>query len=392
MFMIQSPLHSLHKMKNLAYLLIFGLIAFPSCSSKVETSETITPADPSLTEVVELTPDQVKSLSVVTNPLESRALSRGVQANGMLDVPPQNLVTISAPMGGFVKQTELLQGMKVNKGQVVAIMEHPDYIQLQQDYLDGKSQLEFLELEYKRQEELAKENVNAAKALQQARSNYLSMKAKVEGWHARLELINVNAEAVEKNGIQSAIKLISPITGYVTQVHVNIGMFVNPNDIMFKIVDSDHLHAEITIFEKDVSKLRVGQLVRFTLANETQERLASIYLIGKEISGDRTVRVHGHLKKEDTSLLPGMFFSAIIETGPQNVSSLPDAAIVNFQGKSFVFVARGENKFELTQVTTGLQQGGFTEIAVSAELANALFVTTGAYDLLSMLKNASEED
>jgi cobalt-zinc-cadmium efflux system membrane fusion protein len=169
-------------------------------------------------------------------------------------------------------------------------------------------------------------------------------------------------------------------------------MFVNPNDVMFKIVDSDHLHAEITIFEKDVNKLKVGQLVRFTLANESEERLASIYLVGKEISEDRTIRVHGHLKKEDTHLLPGMFFSAIIETDPQTVPALPDAAIVNYDGKSFVFVARGPDKFEMVEVKTGLQEGGFTEVVVPAEFSTASFVVKGAYDMLGALKNTGEEE
>lgn len=364
-----------------------------SCSStKKEDAPNAPAVEDSLVAQLTLSADQIKNLGIVTSPLQSRALSGGVRANGMLDVPPQNLVTVSAPMGGFVKHTELLQGMKVSKGQVIAEMEHPDYIQLQQDYLDGKSQLEFLETEYHRQEELAKENVNAAKVLQQARSNYLSMKAKVEGWRARLGMLNISSASLDQNGIQSTIRLISPITGYVTQVHVNIGMFVNPNDVMFKIVDSDHLHAEITIFEKDVNKLKVGQLVRLTLSNETEERLATIYLVGKEISEDRTVRVHGHLKKEDAHLLPGMFFSAIIETDPQTVPALPDGAIVNFEGKSFVFAATGADHFEMVEIKTGLTEGGFTEVTVPPALTNASFVIKGSYDLLGALKNTGEEE
>lgn len=378
-------------MKRIFYTLGVAATLY-SCSSKNEKEVALTAEAASASEVIRLTPEQVKNIDLVITPLEQRALSGTVKANGMLDVPPQNLVTISAPMGGFVKTTQLLQGMKITKGQVVAVMEHPDYIQLQQDYLDGKSQLEFLELEFQRQEELAKENVNAAKALQQARSNFRSMKARVEGWRARLALINIQSADLEKNGIQSTINLLSPISGFVTQVNVNIGMFVNPNDVLFKIVDTEHLHAELTIFEKDITKVQVGQSIHLVLSNETTERLATVYLVGKEIAEDRTVRVHGHLKKEDASLLPGMFFSAIIETETETVPALPEEAIVVFEGKDYAFVVRGETEFEMVEVATGLRENGFVEVKGPADLMQARFVGAGAYNLLGMLKNSGEEE
>jgi membrane fusion protein, heavy metal efflux system len=364
---------------------------FAACQPQTEPTNNSAGESTASTAIV-LTPEQAQTIDVQTQPIEMRSLSGTVKANGMLDVPPQNLVSIAAPMGGFVRHTDLLQGMKVTKGQVVAEMEHPDYIQLQQDYLDGKSQLEFLSLELARQQELARENVNATKTLQQAKSNYESMKAKVAGWRARLRMINLSTETIEKDGIQPLVRLTSPISGYVTRVHVNIGMFVNPNDELFKIVDTDHLHAEVTVFEKDVSRIKAGQLIRLTLSNETTERQAKVYLVGKEISEDRTVRVHGHLQKEDGALLPGMFFSCVIETSPQQVPTLPQQAILPFAGKNFVFVSRGENKFEWVEVQIGVTENGFAEVQVPADIAQATFVVKGAYDLLGMLQNTGEEE
>lgn len=187
------------------------------------------------------------------------------------------------------------------------VLQNADYIQLQQDYVDNKSQLEFLEAEYKRQQELAKENVNSQKILLQSKTQYQSMLAKVSGLKSKLSLLGISSTQIESGNFQSTISLTAPISGYVTQVNVNIGMFVNPTDVMFKIVDTEHLHAELTVFEKDVPKLKIGQKVRFTLANETVERIATVYLIGREIGEDRTVRIHCHLDKEDGELLPGMY-------------------------------------------------------------------------------------
>src|SRR6478736_4450106 len=319
-------------------LALFSVIIL-SCSRPSEKKETTSAAEKKSNEVV-LSGEQFKSIKIELGSVESRSLSGSIKANGMLDVPPQNLVSISAPLGGFVKSTELLQGMRVKKGQIVVVLEHPDYIQLQQDYLDNKNQLEFLEQEYNRQLDLSKENVNALKALQQSKATYLSTKAKVQGLKAKLKLVNINPADIESGEIKNSVTVISPIAGFVSEVNVNIGMHVNPTDIMFRIVDTDHVHAEAQVFEKDIPKLKVGQLVHILLSNETKERLGKVFLIGKEITAERTVRVHCHLEGEDANLIPGTYFSAIIETGLNLVSALPVDAIVNFEAKQFVFVEK----------------------------------------------------
>lgn len=381
-------------MKSSSSILITLFVAsifLSACSSGSDTlAEPATDSAASANEAV-LTDEQVKILKISVGKIEKRTLSQTINVNGMLDVPPQNMVTISAPLGGFVKHTELLQGMRVKKGQVLALMEDPAYIQLQQDYIDSKSQLEFLELEYTRQQQLAAENVNAVKTLQQAKSNYISTKAKVEGLRSKLRLIHLAPEEIEQGEIKNTISIISPISGYVTQVHVNIGMYVNPADVMFKIVDTDHLHAEAQVFEKDLSHVRVGQSVLLTLAHESKPRTAKVYLIGKEISSERTVRVHCHLDKEDPDLIPGMYFTAQIETSEREVLAVPDNAIVSFEGTEYIFIQKSKNQFASIVITTGVTEFGFTEVVLPEEFdLTAPLVTEGAYALLSKLKNVEE--
>lgn len=378
---------------NKILALLFIAVIVTSCGNKTEETkkESRNKEAPS---VVELTPEQIKIINLKLGKIEMKDLSGAIKVNGMLDVPPQNLVSISAPMGGFVKSTELLQGMKVTKGQSIVVMQHPDYIQMQQDFLETKSQLEYLELEYKRQLELSKDNVNSQKTLQQAKSQFESMLAKNAGLKSKLQLIGVTPEKLNSQSIQNSITITSPINGYVTSVNVNIGMYVNPTDIMFKIVDTEHLHAELTVFEKDVPKIKLGQKVRFTLANETEERFATVYLIGREISSDRTVRIHCHLDKEDMDLLPGMFLKAYVEAGTQSVPALPNDAIVNFEGKDYVFINEKEaNHFKIVDVTKGISELGFTEVELKSGLTNeSLVVINGAYDILAKMKNSEEEE
>lgn len=372
--------------------ILFIALIVSSCGSKSEEASKDEHHEEE-ESVVELSPEQVKTINLKLGKLEMKDLSGAIKVNGMLDVPPQNLVSISAPLGGFVKSTELLQGMKVAKGQVIVVMQHPDYIQMQQDYLDTKSQLEYLEMEYKRQQELSKDNVNSQKTLQQAKSQYESASAKNAGLKAKMMLVGINSEKLTSQTIQSAITITSPISGYVTSVNVNIGMYVNPTDVMFKIVDTEHLHAELTVFEKDVPKIKIGQKVRFTLANETVERTATVYLIGREINSDRTVRIHCHLDKEDLDLLPGMYLKAYVEAGTQSLPAIPDQAIINFEGKDYIFVADTEaNHYKMIEITKGISELGYTEINLGNGVSNeSLIVINGAYDILAKMKNSEEE-
>jgi cobalt-zinc-cadmium efflux system membrane fusion protein len=370
-------------------ILILSIVSIFSCSKKSEPETKAQTTDTSLH--VALSEEQIKKMGIEVGQPVMRSISGVIKANGMLDVPPQNLVSISAPLGGFVKRTEFLQGMRVAKGQTVVVLEHPDYIQLQEDYLMTKNQLEYLELEYKRQEELQNEKVSAAKDFQMAKSNYQSSKAKLLGLKAKLELINIHPSDIENGEIKSTISIASPISGFISQVNVNIGMYVSPSTMMFRIVDTEHLHAEAQVFEKDIPQLKIGQKVFLRLSNETTEREATVYLIGKEITPERTVRVHCHLEKEDAALIPGLFFSARIETSQIQVSTVPSDGIVLFQNKSYVFVQTQPLQFEMVEIEKGVSEGGFTQVTLTEALKEKQIVLKGAYHLVSILRNSEEE-
>lgn len=366
------------------------LVGLAAC--KEATHETAESTDKTPTEVVTLTEAQYKAINIKPGKITTKNIATTLHVNGKLDVPPQNLITISAPMAGFVKDTRLLQGMRVKKGDVVAVLEHQDYIQLQQDYLDNASKQEYLEAEYQRQLVLSQENVNALKNLQLAKSNYESAKAQLQGLRARLKMLNIDTSSLAANGISSQIKIYAPLSGFVTEVNVNIGSYVNNVDPMFRIVDVTHLHAELQVYEKDVHKVKLGQKVSFHLPGETKPRAASVFLVGKEISSDRTVRVHCHLDQEDEGLLPGMFVTAEIETYSTSAHVIDASAIVSFNGGQGVFVKRGERKFEWVAVQTGANADGFVELQSGENLTmNDSIVVEGSFELLGLLKNMEDE-
>ena len=384
------------KTNLIIYLTFIALLA--SCGNgdtNVETKK----ANNEEIQTVELTQAQYESAEITLGTIEKRSISGVISANGFLDVPPQSKVSISAPMAGFVKSTQLLPGSKVSKGQVVAVMENQDYIQLQQEYLENYGQLEFLNSEYERQKELAKENINARKSLELAKANYLSAKGRLEGLKSRLELLKINVNKLQKGKIQNTISLYAPISGYVTKVNTNIGAFVNPTDVLIEIVNTAELHVELTIYEKDIPSINEGQRVLFTLANETVQREAQVKLIGRQISNERSVQVHCDLNKNDRELIPGMYLKAIVETDNAMVTAVPESAIVYFEGKSYIFVkqegrhAKEKNiHFKMIEVGAGKAEAGFVAVDFPSgfDLRQKL-VVRGAYSLLAEMTNSEEE-
>lgn len=398
----------INKMKNIIGVL-FLLAVLCSCSKsegeKVETTGGASKEEGKQTETntVELTKAQYETAGIEIGTTTTRNISEVVTANGKIDIPPQNLVSISAPMGGFVRKTELLQGMKVRKGQVLATIENPDFIQIQQDYLETQSRLEYAQLEFKRQTELSKENINAQKILQQASSEVKTQKARLEGLTERLKTAGISLKTLNNGTIVNSASIYSPISGSVTTVNVNIGKYVNPTDVMFEIVDTDHLHVELSVFEQDIPKIRLGQLVHFTVSNNAgKEYVAKVYLVNQKINEDRTVRVHCHLTKNEPTLLPENFVKAIVETGANPVTALPEQAIVDFEGKSYIFIQNAAAKdstgtglvFDMTEVNRGASENGFSQVKFQEGFdgKNAKIVLKGAYALLAKLKNAEEEE
>ena len=399
-------------MKNILVVL-FLIISCLSCSKKEEEKEIVNKHDSheehgsheENESIVKLTKEQYETAGIETGSVSIRNLSNVVTANGNIDIPPQNLVSISAPMGGFVRKTDLLQGMNVKKGQLLAVVENPDFIQIQQDYLETESKLEYAQLEYKRQSDLGKENVNAQKTIQQSFSEVKIQKARLAGLKERLLTAGINIKSLSDGIIVNKASILSPINGSVTTVNVNLGKYVNPTDVMFEIVDTHHLHVELSVFENDIPKIKLGQLVRFTInSSPGKEHLAEVYLINQRINEDRTVRVHCHLTKDEPGLLPENFVKAIIETGANPMPSLPDQAIVDFEGKSYVFIQNGGNgakkdskeglTFEMKEITKGVSENGFSEVRFPAGFdgSGKQIVLKGTYALLSQLKNSGEEE
>jgi RND family efflux transporter MFP subunit len=381
-------------------LLALFMIALVSCNGGKTSTEPAKEAEVIPEDIVEMRADQIKLANVETGSIEMLALSATLKVNGIVTVAPQNFATVCAPMGGFIKSTTLMPGMAVSKGQTLVVIENQEFVDVQQNYLETKNKLEYATAEFKRHTELYKEDVYSEKNVQQVTTDYKNLQAQVKGLEQKLALIGLNIANLHEDDISSSVNLVSPISGYVTKVNVNLGKFVTPADVLFEIVNRDKLLLELTLFDKDANKIIKGQKARFFINNETDQHEAVIYQTGQSINADKTFKVYASIPDTCKNVLPGMYVNVIIETSGDLVTALPSEAVVSFDDKDYIFVYDKEKveagnpftEYRIVPVQKGVSDGGFTQIILPEgfDTKAAKVVIKGAYNLLSAKKNAGE--
>lgn len=381
-------------MKFIFFISLTILVA--SCSSKKAEPQAVATEKKEVinTNIVRLTDPQALNAQIAIGKAVKKEVYSNLRVTGKVDVPPQNMVSISFPLGGYLKFTRLLPGMYVNKGGVLGVLEDIQFIQLQQDYLTSKVRMQFLTSDYKRQQTLDSGHATSTKALQQVRSDYETQRILVNSLDAKLRLIGLNPASLGAGRISKSVNIYSPISGYVSKVNVNIGRYVSPTDVLFELVNPADIHLVLTVFQKDVSRLKIGQKVITYTAGEPDHKIPSeILLIGQDISADGSVEVHCHFEDAEHGLLPGTFMNAEIETRNAEALVLPEAALVNYENKHYVFLQKEKNVYEMIEVQIGNSNNGFVAIdeASSKTIIDKPIVINNAYALLMALKNKAEE-
>jgi cobalt-zinc-cadmium efflux system membrane fusion protein len=364
---------------------------FVACSTSIEKEKVPARAAAVVTNTVTLTKAQSDLAALSIGNLGTMQMHKTIKVNGFVDVPPQNMLSVSIPMGGYVRKANLIPGEKVSKGTVLAVLEDASYINLQQDYLTAKSKLVFVEADFNRQKVLNTNKTSSDRQFQLALAEYESQKYLVKSLSEKLQLMGIVPTQLNENNISKSIAFKSPISGYVTKVNVNAGKYVAPTDVLFEIMDPSDLHARLVVFENDATAIKKGNKVKFTVNNKPGKFYdAEVHVITPNIENERTTEVHCVLVGKNTGLFPGTFLNAEIELNNVEVQVIPSASIVKWQNKSYVFVETAAATYTMLPVVTGMESKGVIEI-ISGITASQKVVTANAYTLLMKLKNSSEE-
>lgn len=373
-------------MKSVYKTLFIILLASACGKSEKQEVSAESAKQPESTPQVVVTNLQFDNERMQLDTISKHVFDDGVQANGMTDVPPANKASIRTFTGGYVKNTPLLIGNKVKKGQLLLTLENTAYVEIQQQYNEVAQQLKYLKSEYERQQTLFDEKITSQKNFLKSESDYKSSLAMYNALRKKLQMMNINPDSVERGNIQATIGIYAPISGSITKVNVSTGSYVSPSDEIMEIVNTDHIHLELSVFEKDILKIKKGQKITFKIPEASdQTYTGEVHLVGTSVDPtDRTVKVHGHIEgDEDLNLVTGMYVEATLITHPVENYGLPVDAVAQSGDQNFVLVLKGKNgadyEFERVRVETGKRNADFIEILNGSDLKSRQILTRGAF-------------
>lgn len=366
------------------------LLTLSSCRDSENQSTKVEIEDENLMDNrIQVTQAQFEQSKMTLGGIEEKVFPDIVNVNGMIDVPPENRAVVNATMGGYIKTTPLLIGDQVKKGQVLVTLENPEFISVQQQYMEVNEQLTYLKAEYEREKTMVAENITSQKKYLKAESEYKTAVARHTGLEKQLKMLHISPLNVRSGSITSVVTIYAPISGSVTKVNVTKGTYVSPATSILEIIDNDHIHLELSVFEKDIMNIKKDQNIEFKIPEASADVFkAKVHLVGTAIEDNRTIKVHGHLEDEsDNTFLTGMFVEASIVIDSTLKKALPNDAIILVDEASYVLVLEKKEGntyyFQQKEVKTKETYTGYTAIENANDFeANAQFLTKGIFNLL----------
>lgn len=369
---------------------VLGMLFIVSCKSDKKQPQNDIEANKQENSIV-LTNEQVKNAGLVVGNPQEKNVKGILNLQGTVTVPPKSVVSISIPLGGYIKKTDLIAGMHVKKGQLLAVVEDMQYIQLQQDYLTAKEKFQLSQSEFNRQKELNAKKASSDKLYEQTATEMQTQRINMASLAQKLALLGIAPKTLTSSNISKTIAILSPINGLVSKVNVNVGKYISPTDMLFELMETSDVVLVMNAFEKDVHLLSVGQTVTaFTNSNPSKKYIAKIAYINQSLNGDRAAEVVCKINQYDASLLPGLFINAEAEFENEEALTVPEDAVVRWQGKFFVFTHTGNNNYKMINVVPGTINEGYRQIKSDLINSSSKIVTKNAYTLLMTFMNSGE--
>lgn len=375
------------------YTILLTTIFLSGCGRNTNPKMTKEDAVDVASNMVQLTKEQVNLAQLELAPIEKGKMKGMTHLNGVIDVPPTGIASVSIPMGGYIQDINLIPGTYVKKGQVLATVKDPAYVQLQENYLSAKAKLIYLQQDIDRQKTLLTQEAVSKKAFQQLQAEFNTNAIQLKALSEQLKLINIQPESLTTEKMSSLVQLVAPIAGYISKVNINRGKYVTPSDILLEIINPNDIHAAITIYEKDIANFKVGMKGTVTLTQDPAKKYpVSVLAVAHNINEDKTGLLHCHFEKIPANVLPGMFLTADMVVETKDAVLIPIASVQRFQGKDYIFIQSSTNTFEVIEIQ--VRQSNAEFVTVSNADANAWIgkqiVIKNAFSLLGKLMNKSE--
>lgn len=357
--------------------------------------------------VAVLTDEQMKAVGIEIGSIEQKQLSATLKANGALRVPNSNKANATSLFGGVIKSLNVEIGDFVRKGQVIATISNPQFIQLQEEYLSINSRIEFAEQEVARQRELNEGNAGAKKNLQSATTELNTLRTRKASLQQQIQMMGINPASLSNSNLKSSLVVTSPISGTVSNVFAKIGSYVDVSSPIAEIIENTALHLDLQVYEKDIPLIKIGQKIDFVVTNNPNKTYsAEVYSIGSSFSGEsKTIAVHSKITGDKAGLIDGMSITGMVSLDDVLSTAVPNDAIVNADGKYYIFLVKereeeahdhnhGSEKgtqFVRMEVVKGATQLGYTAITPVSEIPHgAHIVVKGAFFVNAKMDDSGE--
>lgn len=404
-------------MKLNIIIIAFLSILLLSCGKKENVAEvkekTEEHSENENPEFASLTQEQMNSVGITLGQIEMKELTAIVKANGALSVPNNNKANATSLYGGVIKTLNVQVGDFVRKGQVIATIANPEFIQLQEDYLTTGSRITFAEQEYRRQKELFDNDAGAKKNLQNADAELKTLRTKRSSLQRQIQMMGISPGNVSNQNLRSGLAVTAPISGTISNVLLTIGSYIDVSSPVAEIVDNSSLHLDLQVFEKDLPLIKVGQSIHFTLTNNPVEEYdAEVYSIGTAFENQsKTIPIHCKVKGNKNGLIDGMNATGVISLNNKLMPSVPNTAITSADGKDYIFMVTDKKEaphkdekpegkhnektinFERVEVVKGTSEMGYTAITpVKSIPEGAKIAAKGAFFINAKLTNSGEHE
>ncbi|MCA6068440.1 efflux RND transporter periplasmic adaptor subunit [Chryseobacterium sp. RG1] len=381
-------------LKNISILSLSVILTLSSCSGKKEEEKTVyenTKFKEKDQNTVQLSDKQLQSIGLTTTTIQEKTMQKRVRLNGKVEIAPSHISSVSSIMGGHIKSIGVINGSHFSKGQVLAVVEDPQFIQLQQDYLVTKAQLESARLNLNRQKDLNITKATSDKTLQTVQADYSTLNATLKGLEEKLRIIGINAKGLNSSNIRSKINVYAPFSGFVSKILVNNGQYINPSDTLFELINPVGLLLELKVFENDVNDVRIGQeILVYNNQNPDKKSTAKIVSIVPSIENGGSSIAVAKLSTPNPEFIKGMYINAEVTINSRFTIGLSNESVVSFESKNYIFEDLGNKKYKMIPVNVGISDDQFTEILKADNLKDKKIVQKGAYSLLMALKNKAE--
>ena len=346
-----------------------------------------------------LTQTQIKTVDIRLGHIEQKALTATLKANGVLSVPADHQAKVSTIYTGIIQSVKVEIGAYVHKGQVIATISNPDFLQQQQRLLTVNSQIELAQQELDRQQILYEGNAGTGKNLQAATTQLRTLRTEKAALEEQIRLMGLNPKTLTNEGMQSTLSVVAPISGNISAVYTNNGAYVDASTPIVEIIDNSSLHLHLQVYERDLPYIKVGQQVHFNPTNNTSgEYDAQVYNIAASFENEsKSIIVHCHVEGDKQGLISGMNVTGVISLNKETAPAVPNDAIVEDSGKSYIFVVTHtddkETTFEKIEVAKGASESGYTAIAPVKPIApEQTIATKGAFFINATLVNSGEHE